>query len=75
MNTPKYIIVDSKFRSLDSKSSTDFRIYLNKNIYIDKYIKISYMSIPRCNYLITDNNNKFKIIFSNNQIINITIPL
>ena len=70
----KYLLIDSKFRSLDSNYSTDFKIYFNKNITIDNYIKISYLNIPRCNYLITNKNNSFKIIFSNDRIINIIIP-
>lgn len=74
MSNPKYILINSKFRSIDSKSSTNFRIYFNKNIEINKYLKINYLNIPRCNYLITNKNNSFSLTI-NGQILNVIIPI
>jgi len=70
----KYLLIDSKYRDSNSKSECDFRIYFNKNINIEKYFKISYLNIPRCNYLINEKNNSFSIIFNNSIIINIILP-
>jgi hypothetical protein len=74
MSNPKYLLINSKFRNPDSKSSTNFRIYFNKNIEINNYIKINYLNFPRCNYLISEKNNKFSITTSG-QVINVIIPI
>jgi hypothetical protein len=71
----KYILINSKYRSSDSKSSSNFRVYFNKGIEIKNYIKLNYLNLPRCNYLITSKNNTFKLYFNYNlQTLNIIIP-
>jgi hypothetical protein len=75
-NNPNYLLINTKYRNdYYNTSSSNFRIYLNKNINIEKYIKLQYFSISRTNYLITEINNKFKINFSNNFFLNVTIPI
>ena len=66
-NNPNYLLINSKYRNdYYNTNSSNFRIYFNKNINIQKYIKLQYFSISRTNYLITELNNKFKINFINN---------
>ena len=75
-NNPNYLLINSKYRNdYYNTNSSNFRIYFNKNINIEKYIKLQYFSISRTNYLMTEINNKFKINFSNNQSINILISI
>ncbi len=75
-SNPNYLLINTKYRNdFYNTSSSNFRIYLNKNINIKKYIKLQYFSISRTNYLITEKNNKFRINFSNNFFLNVIIPI
>ena len=74
MNEIKYLLIDSKYRNNINDNTSRFRIYLNKQILIKSYCKINYLFMPRTNYLINKNNNNFKIIFNNNDILNLIIP-
>lgn len=76
MDQPNYLLINTKNRNdYYNTSSSNFRIYLDRSINIKKYIKLHYLSLARTNYLITDKNNKIRIIFLNdNSRINIILP-
>ena len=59
-----YVLIDSKNRlNINNTSSSNFRINLPKTIRIKSYIKINYLYMPRCNYLINSSNNKIVVNF------------
>ena len=58
----KYLLINTKDRNNNYKSSSNFRINLPTNIDINEYIKLKYMVIPKCNYLFNDYNNLINII-------------
>jgi len=57
----KYLLIDTKY--INTTNKYNFRYYLPNSINIKKYLKISYLYMPRMNYMINSNNNMFKIIF------------
>ena len=71
-NNKKYILLDSKYRY--SGTSTNFRYILPKLIKVNSYIKINYLYMPRCNYLINSSNNKIVLKLNNAIFITIILP-
>ena len=67
--TTKYILINSRLR--DSGNPSNFRIFFEKEIVIKDYLQLSYLVMPRNNYLINNSNNILKINFGNNAPINI----
>ena len=72
---PNYLLINSKSReNYYNSNSSNFRIYFDKNINIKEYIKLKYLSLARTNYLITEKNNKFSVIFETGKKLTINIP-
>ena len=72
----KYLLIDSKYRDPSYTNTSNFRIHLPKFINIHSYLKISYLYIPRTNYLINDKNNLFSVrLHSNTGIIDLEVKL
>jgi hypothetical protein len=71
MSNPKYLLIDTKYRT-DGKPSS-FRYYLPQPINIKKYIKINYLYMPRANYLINSSNNIIEVVSNNITIFTIAI--
>ena len=70
-----YVLIDSKNRlNTNNTSSSNFRINLPKTIRIKSYIKINYLYMPRCNYLINSSNNKIVVNLNNQNYITIIFP-
>jgi hypothetical protein len=73
---PNYLLINTKNRdNYWNSNSSNFRLYLDKTINIKSYIKLKYLSLARTNYLITEINNKFKVIFETGLEKTITIPI
>ncbi len=71
---PNYLLINTKNRdNYWNSNSSNFRLYLDKTINIKEYVKLKYLSLARTNYLITERNNKFRVIFESGRIINITL--
>ena len=60
----KYVIIDSRCRSDQVSSTSNFRYAFNSPITITKYCRLVYASIPSTFYLINSFNNTF--VFNNN---------
>jgi len=65
MNNPKYILIDSKYRT--QGDSNNFRYWLPRPLTINSYIKINYLYMPRANYLINSTNNIIELVNNDNQ--------
>jgi len=74
MNNLNYLVINSKYRQ-NNQSSTDFTIQLYKPIIIKKYIKLIFSSIPESSYQINENNQKFKIVFSDSTTKQFNVPI
>lgn len=71
-----YIFIDSSKRiAKNSTNSNNIHILFNNKVIIKEYIKLINATIPKTIYLINENNNTFKIIFNDNNIINVIIPI
>lgn len=71
-----YIFIDwSKRINKQNTNSNDFYISFNSQLRIKNYIKLLYLLIPKTVYLINSKNNTFNIIFNDNTVKNITIPI
>ena len=58
-----YLLIDSKYRDQSSYNTSKFTYKLPKPIRVHSYLKINYLYMPRCNYLINSTNNLFSIYF------------
>jgi hypothetical protein len=62
MSTTNFIIINSAFRTADSKSTTDFTYSIGESLEVDG-ITIKDISIPNVAYNITSNNNKLRVTY------------
>jgi hypothetical protein len=70
-----YLLIDSKYKDKSSVSSSKFKYNLPRPIKIHSFLKINYLYLPRCNYLINSTNNYIKIYFiSATSNVDIFIP-
>ena len=71
-----YIFIDSNKRvAKNSTNSNNIHILFNNKVIIKEYIKLINATITKTIYLINESNNTFKIIFNDNNIINVNIPI
>ena len=71
---PSYLVINSKNKNDIYETSTNFSYTLSKPVRITKYIRLVYCAIPESSYLITPNNNEFRIQFVDGFNKTIKIP-